>query len=158
MKACVTFLLVCSLFSTTAQAAGPKPKICFTKAEENAEQIVRAGLRLREGAAGCDERPWDMHTLPLWDRVDKQFGPRFKQQTDVRRKAFEREFSKDAENQVQAWDGRTVIYFRNYPLSVPYCAEVKQGLQDVLKQGWGAIKNKSKLAKDEVEMDYEPCN
>jgi hypothetical protein len=157
MKACVTLLIVFSLSANTAFAAGPKPKICFTKAEENAEQIVRAGLRLREGAAGCDERPWDMHTQPLWDRVDKQFGPRFKQQTDIRGKAFQREFSKDVENQERAWDGRTVLYFRNYPLSVPYCTEVKQNLDDLLKKGWASFVARARLYRIPVEDDYQSC-
>lgn len=157
MKVCVTLIIVSSLFADTASAAGPKPKVCFTKAEEAAEQIVRGGLRLREGAAACDERPWDAHTQPLWDQVDKQFGPRFKQQTDIRRKAFEREFANDAENQVQAWDGRTVLYFRHYPLSVPYCAEVKQNLQDLLKKGWATFVTRSRLYKIPVEEDYKNC-
>lgn len=157
MKACVTLIVIGSLFANTALAAGPKSKFCFTKAEESAEQIVRGGLRLREGASGCDERPYDMHTQPLWDQVDKKFGPRFKQQTDLRRKAFVREFSKDAENRVQAWDGRTVLYFRNYPLSTPYCAEVKQNLDDLLKKGWATFVTRARLYRIPVEDDYKVC-
>lgn len=157
MKACVTLLLVCSLFTNASLAAGPKPKICFTQAEQAAEQVVRAGLRLREGAAGCDERPWDQHTQPLWDQADKQFGPKFKQQTDIRRKAFQREFSKDVENQEKAWDGRTVFYYRHYPLSMPYCAEVKQNIQDLLKKGWAPFVARARLYRIPVEDDYKSC-
>ncbi len=158
MKACVTLLVVCSLVANAALAAGPKPRVCFTKAEESAEQIVRGGLRLREGAAGCDARPWDMHTQPLWDKIEKQFGSRLKQQTDIRRKAFQREFSKDAENSEQAWDGRTVLYFRNYPLSVPYCAEVKKNLEDFLKKGWPVFVASTRLYRIPVEEDYKICD
>jgi len=158
MKAAATLLLICSLLAEDALAAGPKPKICFTKAEENAEQIVRGGLRLREGANGCDARPWMAQTKPLWDQVDQRFGPRFKQQTNIRRAAFVREFANDAENQVQAWDGRTVLYFRNLPLSVPYCAEIKKTLQDLLgKSGWGGFISRSRLYRIPVEDDYKPC-
>jgi len=158
MKAAVTLLLVASLLAEPAFAAGPKKKVCFTKAEENAEQIVRGGLRLREGATGCDDRPWEMHTKPLWDQVDQRFGPKFKQQTDIRRTAFVREFAGNAENQVQAWDGRTVLYFRNYPLSVPYCTEIKQSLQDMLKKGWGSFIARAHLYRIPVEDDYQPCS
>lgn len=157
MKACITLLIVSGLCAGLAVPAEAKPKVCFTKAEENAEQIVRAGLALREGAAGCDGRPWYAHTQPLWDQVESQFGARFKQQTDIRRKAFQREFSKDVENQEQAWDGRTVLYFRNYPLSVPYCAEIKQNLNDVLKKGWAAFVNRAHLYRLPVEQDYASC-
>ena len=158
MKACVTSLVLCSLVATEALAAGAKPKVCFTKAEESAEQIVRGGLRLREGAAGCDDRPWDMHTQPLWEKVDKQFGPRFKQQTDIRRKAFQREFAKDVESEERAWDGRTVLYFRNYPLSVPYCAEVKKNLDDLLKKGWPNFVASTRLYRIPVKDNYKMCD
>jgi hypothetical protein len=157
MKAAIALLTACSLFANSALAAGPKPKICFTKAEENAEQIVRAGLRLREGASGCDARPYDLQTQPLWDQIDQKFGPRFKQQTDIRRAAFVREFSKDVENQVLAWDGRTVLYFRSYPLSPVYCVQIKKSLQDFLKTGWGPFTAKARLYRIPVEDDYKPC-
>lgn len=151
----IAVVTAASLFSSSAVAA--KPKICFTKAEEGAEMLVRGGLRLREGAAGCDGRPYDMHTQPLWDQIDQKFGPKFKQQTDLRRKAFEREFSKDVENNVQAWDGRTVLYFRNYPLSQVYCVQIKKNLEDFLKTGWGSFAKTAKLYRIEVQDDYKLC-
>jgi hypothetical protein len=67
-----------------------KPRGCFTKSEQTAEEIVRYGLRLREGAMGCDGAPWEAHTQPLWEAVDKQFGPQFKQQTDAQAHPVER--------------------------------------------------------------------
>jgi hypothetical protein len=158
MKAAVTLLTALSLFASSASAAGPKPKICFTKAEENAEMLVRGGLRLREGAAGCDERPYEMHTQPLWDQVNQKFGAKFKQQTDIRRAAFVREFAKDAENEVQAWDGRTVLYFRFYPLSPVYCIQIKKNLEDFLKTGWGGFAKTAHLYRIQVEDDYRLCN
>jgi hypothetical protein len=158
MKAAIALMTALSLFASSALAAGPKPKVCFTKAEENAEQLVRGGLRLREGAAGCDGRPYEMHTQPLWDQIDQRFGPRFKQQTDIRRAAFVREFAKDAENNERAWDGRTVLYFRNYPLSQVYCAQIKKSLEDFLKTGWKGFVNKARLYRIPVEDDYKLCN
>ena len=157
MKPVLFVLLTAVLIGSAASAAGPKSKICFTGAEQNAEQLVREGLRLREGAAGCDGPPWEFHTGPLWDRIDQQFGARFKAQTDIRRRAFEREFSKDAENNERMWDGRTVLYFRNYPLSAPYCAEIRNTLQSILKSGWGAVVKHAQRSRDEVEADYKPC-
>ena len=158
MKAAIALCTALSLFASSAFAAGGKPKICFTKAEEGAEMLVRGGLRLREGAAGCDGRPYEMHTKPLWDQVDQKFGSKFKQQTDLRRSAFVREFSKDVENHVQAWDGRTVLYFRNYPLSQPYCAQVKKNLEDFLKSGWPSFAKTATLYRIPVEDDYRVCN
>jgi len=159
MKALIALLVLFCMTASGALAAGNgKPKICFTPAEENAEQLVRGGLRLREGAAGCDRRPWDAGTLKLWQQVDQNFGPRFKQQTDIRRRAFEREFSKDVENQVRLWDGRTVLYFRNFPLSVAYCAEIKKTLETMLKSGWSVLVEHAQRAHEEVEMDYRPCS
>jgi hypothetical protein len=158
MKAAIALVTVVSLFASSVSAAGGKPKICFTKAEENAEMLVRGGLRLREGAAGCDGRAYEMHTQPLWDQVDQKFGPKFKQQTDLRRKAFVREFAKDVENHVQAWDGRTVLYFRNYPLSQVYCVQIKKNLEDFLKTGWASFAKTALLYRIQVEDDYKLCN
>ena len=159
MKAAIALLTTLSLVASSVEAAGgPKPKICFTPAEENAEQVVRAGLRLREGATACDARPYDMHTQPLWDQVDQKYGPKFKQQTDIRRTAFTREFAKDAENNERAWDGRTVLYFRNYPLSPVYCALIKKNLEDFLKTGWPAFTKTARLYRLPVEDDYKPCS
>ena len=159
MKAAIAILTAFSLAASSVQAAGggPKPKICFTPAEENAEQLVRGGLRLREGAAGCDGRPYEMHTQALWDQIDQKFGAKFKQQTDIRRGAFLREFSKDAENNERAWDGRTVLYFRNYPLSQVYCAQMKKTLENFLKSGWNGFANTARLYRVPVEDDYRKC-
>ena len=157
MKAAIALLTAASLFASSAFAAGPKPKICFTKAEESAEMLVRGGLRLREGAAGCDKPPYEMHTQPLWDQVEQKYGSQFKRQTDVRRGAFVREFAKDAENQVQAWDGRTVLYYRYYPLSGVYCVQIKKDLEGFLKTGWPAFAKKATLYRIPVEDDYKPC-
>jgi hypothetical protein len=156
MKSALILMIVGALCGSPAFAA--KTKMCFTKAEQNAEQLVRSGIRLREGASGCDGPPWNLHTKPLWDQIDQKFGPRFKQQTDIRRKAFEREFAKDAENRERMWDGRTVLHFRDFTLSAAYCAEIKTSLETMLKSGWGALANRARLDKDPVEMDYQPCS
>jgi hypothetical protein len=150
------FFLIISLLPVPvlAQAA---PRGCFTKAEETAEQIVREGLRLREGAKGCAEAPWRQQTLSLWNSLDQRLGPQFAAQTLIRQKAFQREFSDDADNRLQMWNGRIVFYFRNYPLSEVYCAGIKDMLEQMLKKGWGALKSKAGKGADEVKMDYRPC-
>ena len=157
MRAAIALVTALSLSASSVCAAGPKTKLCFTKAEETAEMLVRGGIRLREGAAGCDERPYELHTRPLWDQVDQKFGPKFKQQTDLRRKAFVREFAQDAENHLQAWDGRTVLYFRNYPLSPVYCVQIKKNLEDFLKTGWAKFTKTALLYRIPVQDDYQLC-
>jgi hypothetical protein len=156
MYRAVTILLLLALLPAVcfAQAA---PKGCFSKAEETAEQIVRFGLRLREGARACEGKPWDAHTGALWDQVDQRFGPRFAQQTEVRRRAFVREFSDDADNRLDRWNARTVMFYRNYPVSEVYCAEVKGQMEHLLKAGWSVATKASKVAADAVRMDYRIC-
>lgn len=156
MKIVISCALIIGLIFSGVTAAA-KPKVCFTKAEENAEQLVRGGLRMREGAAGCDGPPWEFHTKPIWDQVDQRYGAKFKQQTDIRRRAFQREFANDVENNEREWDGRTVLHFRFYPLSVAYCTEVKTNMENMLKKGWKVFVQQAQRAADEVEMDYEKC-
>lgn len=144
--------------SPAAQAAAqPKSHGCFTMVEEVAEQIVREGVRLREGAAACDETPWNMGTRPLWVAVDKQFGPRFAAQTAIRQRAFEREFAGDAGNRLDQWNGRIVMHFRQYPLSALYCRGIKDELQQFQRRGWKYFTNQAAKAKEAVHMDYNPC-
>jgi hypothetical protein len=134
-----------------------KPKGCFTATEESAEQMVRQGLRLREGARGCDSEPWDAGTLPLWQQIDQQYGPQFAHQTEIRKNAFVREFSNDAENKLSEWDGRIVIYFRNYPLSDLYCGQIKSMMAAIQKGGWPAFTKQAGRSGDVVKMNYNPC-
>ncbi len=154
MKAVCTVILAVALLPPPAQAKG---MICFTKSEQNAEQLVRSGIRLREGAVGCDGPPWHAATLPLWQQVDQRYGSRFKQQTELRRQAFVREFAGDAENHEQMWDGRIVFYYRNYSLSTGYCREIKQTLETIVGGGWGLFVKQAHTAQDAVEMDYRVC-
>lgn len=138
--------------------SGQNAKGCFTKAEMAAERIVREGLRLREGALGCDGPPWSKGTKPLWDDIDGKFGQRFQAQTRTRAKAFQREFADDAENRLQLWDGRTVMAFRHYPLSDDYCDDIKQTLQDMQKKGWTVLDTRAGKERIPVEMDYRSCD
>lgn len=155
-RALVAALVAVVLFPHWAFAQG-KTRGCFSKAEEAAEQIVREGLRLREGARGCDGSPWNKGTLALWDDVDRLFGPRFAAQTAIRRKAFEREFKDDADNRLERWNGRIVMHFRHYPLSDIYCGSIKTMLEQIRKRGWGVLQKQATKAQDEVTMDYRPC-
>ncbi|MTJ80885.1 MAG: hypothetical protein F8N37_07705 [Telmatospirillum sp.] len=138
-----------------AQAAA---KGCFTPAEITAEQIVRVGLRLREGARACGEKPWNAGTQGLWDQLDQRFGRQFAAQTAVRQKAFQREFSDDADNRLEMWNGRIVMYYRHYPVSEVYCGEIKSQMEKVMKSGWSAVTKAAKASGDAVRMDYRPCS
>jgi len=131
---------------------------CFTKAEMAAERLVREGLRLREGALGCDGPPWEKGTKPLWQDIDSKFAQRFQAQTRTRAKAFQREFADDAENHLTQWDGRMVMYFRHYPLSDDYCDSIKELLQEVQKKGWSVVDSRAGKDRIPVEMDYRSCN
>jgi hypothetical protein len=156
MRRSLILFLLLSLLPTQVLAEA-KARNCFTKAEQTAEQIVREGLRLREGATGCDGPPWKMHTLSLWMSVDQRLGSRFAAQTRIRKKAFQREFSDDADNRLEMWNGRIVLHYRNYPLSDVYCAGVKDMLDNALKKGWGAVTRSAARGADEVKMDYRYC-
>jgi hypothetical protein len=156
MRWLLSLFVIVSLMPAVAQAQA-NGSGCFRKAEQTAEQIVREGLRLREGARGCDGPPWNMRTLALWEEVDKRFGARFAAQTQIRQKAFQREFSDDADNRVDMWNGRIVLHFRHYPLSEVYCAGIKDMLEQTLKKGWGVLQRSAAKGAGEVEMDYRPC-
>lgn len=146
--------LVALLLSLPAEA---KPKGCFSPNEINAERLVRQGLRLREGATGCDGNPWNFGTLSMWRDIDQRFGQQFAQQTKIRKGAFVREFDKDAENRITQWDGRTVMHYRGYPLSVTYCTEIKKLLSDMQKSGWAAFKKRAVVAPDDVKFMFKSC-
>jgi hypothetical protein len=135
-----------------------KPRGCFTKAEQNAEEIVRFGLKLREGGINCDGDPWNRRTRPLWDKVSDDYDAQFRQNTDIRNKAFLREFENDAEHRLQLWNGRIVFYYRHYPLSGAYCDGIRKMLTDADKNGWVKLTKQARLARDEVRMTYEPCD
>lgn len=139
------------------ELAWSKPRGCFTKAEQNAEQMVRHGLHLREGANGCDGQPWNTGTEPIWQQINTQLGAQFAQQTQIRAAAFDREFEKDADNKLSVWNGRIVMYFRNYPLSAVYCGELKKQLDAVQKGGWGVFARQAGKAVDVIRMDYRLC-
>jgi hypothetical protein len=154
-----SLLVVLLIFWLLPQDAGAQAKSrgCFTKAEQTAEQIVRQGLRLREGARGCDGAPWNMGTQSLWEDLDARLGAQFAAQTNIRRRAFIREFGDDANYQMDLWNGRIVMHFRHFPLSAVYCAEIKDMLEQAQKRGWGVIRSGAAKARDAVKMDYRPC-
>ena len=158
MKRIVALAAILAFAAAPLPVAEAKPRGCFTKQEQTAEEVVRYGLRLREGGQGCDEAPWLDRTRPLWDAVDSQFGPQFRQQTETRRQAFIREFENDAENKLSQWNARIVIYYRHYPLSQVYCDQLKKTLTDVTKKPWGAFVKQAAIAHNDVRMTYTPCD
>lgn len=155
MRRLLSLVLAVSVIPSFALAQAA-PKGCFTPAEEKAEQIVRLGVRLREAARGCDGEPWNMHTQSLWDDIDRRFGSLFANQTRIRQGAFQREFSDDADNRLESWNGRIVFHYRNYPLSDVYCSNIKDMLGQMQKKGWGYLQRNA-VKGDEVKMDYRPC-
>ncbi|OIQ87044.1 hypothetical protein GALL_311040 [mine drainage metagenome] len=150
-------LLVLPVLVWTGTALAAKPRGCFSANEIAAERIVRQGVRLREGARGCDGSPWHYHTWALWQQVDQRFGPQFARQTQIRQSAFVREFSKDFENRPSQSTGRLVTHYRDYPLSDVYCQGVQKQLQQTLSRGWGAFVRQASVAPDVVEFIYKPC-
>jgi hypothetical protein len=158
MKRLAVCLILFSLIPRPAPGqTQPQPTGCFTKAEQAAERIVRQGLRLREGARKCAAPPWNMGTQSQWDAIDRQFGPRFAAQTRIRQNAFQREFSDDAENRLEAWNGRIVFHFRYYPVSETYCTGIQQMMADMQKRGWTVLTRQADKAAEEVRMDYRLC-
>ncbi len=139
------------------QDAWAKPKKCFTKPEQTAEQVIRLGLRLREGALTCHDKPWNRDTKAAWEKMDQTFGQRFAQQTKIREQAFSREFPKDAKTILAQWDGRTVFFYRYHPLSDVYCNSIGKLLDDINKKGWGYLTQQAAKGGDEVKMDYRQC-
>ncbi len=157
MRHLVVLVAVAVLLAPSAEALA-KPRGCFTKGEQAAEEIVRFGLKLREGGIACDGAPWERRTRPLWDQVSTDYDAQFKQQTDTRNKAFMREFENDAEHRLSLWNARIVFYYRHYPLSGAYCDGIKKMLTDADKNGWVKLTKQAHLAHDEVRMTYEPCD
>lgn len=157
MKRLTTLVVLGSLLLVQPALAAGKPQGCFTQAEINAERLVRQGLRLREGAVGCDGNPWNYHTLSQWQDIDKRFGAQFAQQTKIRKGAFTREFDKDAENRITQWDGRIVMRYRGAPLSDVYCTGVKTQLTEMQKSGWAIFKKRATVAPDDVKFMFKPC-
>lgn len=153
-----SFLLLSLLAAVPISAWAAKPKGCFSRPEISAERLVWQGLRLREGAKGCDGDPWNFQTQVMWEDIDKRFGPQFAAQTKIRRAAFIREFGKMADYQITQVDGRIVMHYRGYPLSVPYCTEIKSLLANMQKFGWPAFVKKANVAPDEVKFVYHSCN
>jgi hypothetical protein len=160
MRRSVSLLAILAFAAATApiSESDAKPRGCFTKAEQTAEEVVRYGLRLRESGRACDEPPWEAGTAPLWEAVDKQFGSQFKQQTDTREKAFVREFENDAVNKLTQWNSRIVFYYRHYPLSAVYCGGIKATLVDIPKKPWSKLVKQAVIARDDIRMTYQPCD
>jgi hypothetical protein len=158
MKRLIVPVLLWALSPFPAQAAAqPQPRGCFTRGEHTAEEMVRYGLRLREGARACNAAPWYAGTQSLWDQVDKKFGAQFAAQTKTRKAAFVREFTDDAENRLGQWNGRIVMMYRNYPLSPELCDEIKTSLEGMLSKGWNSFARQAVKSKDDVKMDYRVC-
>jgi len=149
-----SILALSLVWTLPAQA---KPKSCFTAAELGAERLVRQGLRLREGAKGCDGDPWNFHTQAQWDDINNRFGKQFAAQTKIRKGAFIREFDKEAEYKLSESDGRIVMHYRGYPLSPTYCADIKKLLTDMQKSGWVTFTKRANAAPDEVNFVYRKC-
>lgn len=137
--------------------ARAKPKTCFTPAEIAAEQQVRHGLRLREGARICSEPPYDLKLLGLWQEIDTQFGPRFARQKTIREQAFRREFGQDTYNRLEMWDGRVVMHYRNNWASPEFCGDISKTLNDMKTKGWSVFSKRAAKAKPEVTVDFRPC-
>lgn len=143
-------LIVC--LATQAVAA---PRGCFTAPEHEAEQEIRHGIRLREGATECDA--WVPGLTEVWKKIDAANGNRFANQKSLRERAFAREFEKWSNTYREVWDGRIVMYFRNFPINEAHCRQLAKQLDEVLKKGYRAFKTQAALLRNEVRMDYRVC-
>jgi hypothetical protein len=133
------------------------PTDCFKGQEQRAEQIVRAGLRLREGAIACHAAPFFRDSYAQWQRLDEKFGQKFLEQKLIREKAFIRQFGEDPDNQLETWDARIVYHYRHHPLSTIYCDRIEYDLNLFLNKGWSLFLKQAQTGKDEVEMDFNIC-
>jgi hypothetical protein len=144
------------VFSLSAGQALAQVKMrCLSDTEVQVEQLVRHGVFLREAGRRCDEVI--PGTNKLWTDFDQRWGTRLKQQTDKRAKMFTRQFKDDALKVRTYFDGRLVTYHRNYPLSLSYCTDVKEMLDELAKRGWGGFTAQAKVVQSEVLLDYKAC-
>jgi hypothetical protein len=160
MKTTAVFLLAASLLTPPLPAQAQKAQAmgCFTKPEETAEQIVRFGLYLREGAHLCSDKPLRLTELAmLWEDIDQRLGSQFARQSALRKKAFEREFAGDSDNRLTIANGRLVNAYRSLSPTALFCDDLKTVLQDVQKHGWSAVTKRAAKGRAEVELDYDPC-
>lgn len=138
--------------------AQAKPRGCFTKAEHNAERTVRHGIFLREMAFRCDVAPFSLQTRSIWLEVDNRIGDQFKRNTELRQRAFEREFEKRAPQILNAWDGRLVMQHRHMFLTKPQCDDAKKALEEARSRGFQAIRKQAEKVRNEVFYDYKLCD
>ncbi|MBC7907716.1 MAG: hypothetical protein H7Y60_13370 [Rhodospirillaceae bacterium] len=138
-----------------AWAQAVKFKRCLNTAELQVEQLVRHGVYMREAARRCTE--YKPGTDNKWKDFDQKFGVRLKQQTDRRAKLFAREFKDNALKVRTYFDGRLVTYHRNFPISIHYCENIDDNLDEVLKRGWGGFTQQAKVLENEVLQDYKAC-
>lgn len=145
------------LAATAADPAWAKPQRCFKAKEATAEENVRHGVRLREGAARCDSMGLTAGSNEAWQAINEAVAPQFKAQMDIRTAAFGREFESNAEQQLTHWNGRIVMHFRHRPLTAPYCQNLAANLKELRDKGWPAFIKQAKLEAGEIKMDYKIC-
>lgn len=139
-----------------AQSAPPSTfRRCLNKQEVATERMIRHGIFLREGGRRCEE--YNPGTARMWSDFDSRFGPRLAQQTDRRKKLFERQFKDDALKVRTYFDGRLVTFYRHYPLSVAFCGHVDQLLKELSRRGWTAFVAQSSSAQPDVIYDLKVC-
>ncbi len=152
----LTASLLLALLSAEPALAAGKPKGCFAQAEHQAEWEVRHGVRLREAADRCGV-VYQPGMPKTWEGVADKLGARFKTANDTRRKAFQREFPDNFENAIVWWDGKIVMYFRNYPVNAAWCGELAKQLDEVSKKGYKAFQSQAKLGRGEVQHNIKAC-
>lgn len=156
--ATLRILVVATVATAIAMPVQAKPRGCFTKAEHNAERTVRHGIFLREMAHRCDVPPFSLQTKPIWLEVDNRIGEQFKRNTELRQRAFEREFEKRAPQILNAWDGRLVMQHRHMFLTKPQCDDAKKALEEARSRGFPAIRRQAEKVRNEVFYDYRLCD
>lgn len=153
-RAVILVLVPMLLFAAPSPAA---PMGCLTDREAQAEQAVRHGVRLREGAWRCEALGFTTDTIAAWQAADAVLGQRFAAQTELRRRAFVREFEKRSETELARWNGRILGHFRHRPLGEAYCQRLAGQLQEAARGGWRAFQAQAGRERPEVAMDHKLC-
>lgn len=140
-----------------APAEAQQKRGCLTEREALAEQIIRHGVRLREGSGRCEAMGFAEGTTALWRDLEDQMAQFFRAEMDRRIRAFRREFAEHADHELLQWNGRIVAHFRHRPLDAIYCRRLSNQLAQFGATGWAAFKKQAENERGEVRMDYEVC-
>jgi len=148
-------VIACLVLAALAPAASAKPKGCLSDREVKNDQLVRHGVFLREASRRCEA--YTPGTAKMWLDFEAANGARLARETQMRAKIFQREYPDDTKMAAAVFDGRLVTSHRNFPLTQPFCENVKTLLEENAAKGFGGFTKQSKTAHDLVVLDFKTC-